>query len=66
MEKDKIIVIPTYNESDTIESLISEVLKIQPDADILIVDDNSPDGTGRLIDRLSGRDSRVRFQEGYV
>ena len=60
MEKDKIIVIPTYNESDTIESLISEVLKIQPDADILIVDDNSPDGTGRLIDRLSGRDSRVR------
>ena len=60
MARDRIIVIPTYNESDTIENLISEILKIQPDADILIVDDNSPDGTGRLIDKLSGKDQRIK------
>ena len=48
----KLIVIPTYNEIKNIEQLLAEIYKIQSDANVLIVDDNSPDGTGKLIDKL--------------
>ncbi|MDQ3156146.1 MAG: polyprenol monophosphomannose synthase [Actinomycetota bacterium] len=44
-----VIVIPTYNEADNIVALLNEVLLAEPDADVLVVDDNSPDGTGRLV-----------------
>lgn len=44
-----IIVIPTYNEADGIEIALDAVLRAQPDADILVVDDNSPDGTSALV-----------------
>lgn len=57
---DKIVVIPTYNESDTIKPLASEILKAYPGTDILIVDDNSPDGTGRIIDEMAASDGRIR------
>ena len=46
------IVIPTYNECDNIEKLLVEDFRENPDVEILIVDDNSPDGTGKLIDNL--------------
>lgn len=48
-----IIVIPTYNERDNIQPLAEEILKIVPKAKILIVDDNSPDGTGGVADALA-------------
>ena len=44
----------TYNEAENIESWVRRVTMAAPDADILVVDDNSPDGTGRILDRLAG------------
>jgi len=54
-----LIVIPTYNERSNLEALVGAVLRAAPSAQILIVDDASPDGTGALADALSGADSRV-------
>ena len=44
-----IVVIPTYNEALGVEAVLDAVLDSAPDADILVVDDNSPDGTGLLV-----------------
>ncbi|SNB45270.1 polyprenol monophosphomannose synthase [Geobacter sp. DSM 9736] len=55
-----IVVIPTYNERDNIENLVQEVLAQHPDIHVLIVDDNSPDGTGIMADRLASENKRVR------
>jgi len=47
------IVIPTYNEAKNIEDLIAKILFLHPDLNIIVVDDNSPDGTGVVADALS-------------
>ncbi len=47
-----IVIIPTYNEKNTIESLVRKIFEIQSDIHILIVDDNSPDGTQMVVDKL--------------
>lgn len=49
----------TYNEALNVEKLIAEIHEQLPDAEILVVDDNSPDGTGKLIDRLGEKDPRI-------
>ncbi|MCA9666003.1 MAG: polyprenol monophosphomannose synthase [Myxococcales bacterium] len=54
-----LIIVPTYNERENIEPLVAEVFKHAPRADLLIVDDNSPDGTGDIADRLASEDERV-------
>lgn len=54
-----VVVIPTYNERDNIEKLAAAVLSQSETIQLLIVDDNSPDGTGELADRISASDSRV-------
>jgi dolichol-phosphate mannosyltransferase len=46
-------VLPTYNERDNIEPIVAAVLSQGPEFDVLIVDDNSPDGTGQIADRLA-------------
>jgi glycosyltransferase involved in cell wall biosynthesis len=48
-----VIVIPTYNESDNIQALVEEILALGDDLQIVIVDDNSPDGTGEIAERLA-------------
>lgn len=48
-----LIVIPTYNEKENIKGLIHLLLEIESKPDILVVDDNSPDGTGEILDKLS-------------
>ncbi len=53
------VVIPTYNERENIALLIGELLTFVPDLTIIIVDDNSPDGTGKVLDDLAARDARV-------
>lgn len=53
------VVIPTYNEKDNVRSLTSAVLAQHPDLHILFVDDNSPDGTGSIIDDLVAEHDRV-------
>jgi dolichol-phosphate mannosyltransferase len=54
-----IIVMPTYNERQNLEIMASRIRESTPDADLLVVDDNSPDGTGDLADKLAEADSRV-------
>jgi len=54
-----IVVIPTYNERDNILLLADAILKQHPSLSILFVDDNSPDGTGELIDSLIATEPRV-------
>ncbi len=49
------VVIPTYNESDNLPSLVAELHRQVPELTIVIVDDNSPDGTGRLADALASQ-----------
>ena len=51
-----IVVVPTYNELANLETLVQKLRQYAPDLHILIVDDNSPDGTGKLADQLSASD----------
>lgn len=53
------IVIPTYNESENIVRLAGEILALPIGAHVIVVDDNSPDGTGPLVDELASREPRV-------
>jgi dolichol-phosphate mannosyltransferase len=55
----KIVVIPTYNEKENVEAITRAVLDVDPDTEVLIVDDNSPDGTGKIADWLAGQNLRV-------
>ena len=54
-----LIIIPTYNEIDNIPLITAEALQHLPRANILIVDDNSPDGTGKVADDLAKQDHRI-------
>ncbi|MBN2289240.1 MAG: polyprenol monophosphomannose synthase [Candidatus Glassbacteria bacterium] len=58
MEK-TLVIIPTYNERENIGKLLEPVLGTAPGVEVLIVDDNSPDGTGELADRIASADPRV-------
>lgn len=53
------IVIPTYNEKKNLRELVDEILNLDIEKNILIVDDNSPDGTGELADELSNQYENV-------
>lgn len=57
-----LIVIPTYNEKENLEKLVEAVFKVVPAAHILVVDDNSPDGTGDIADRLAAADPRIHAE----
>lgn len=54
-----VVFIPTYNEAENLERLVTAIRRISPDSDVLVVDDRSPDGTGEIADRLAAADSRV-------
>lgn len=54
-----LIIIPTYNECENLSPLLGSIFSYAPHADILIVDDNSPDGTGELADQLHEQDTRI-------
>jgi dolichol-phosphate mannosyltransferase len=53
------VIMPTYNERGNIESTVSRVRRAVPGADLLVVDDNSPDGTGEIADKLAAEDSHI-------
>ncbi|NJC72140.1 polyprenol monophosphomannose synthase [Planosporangium thailandense] len=55
-----LVVIPTYNESANIRSIVGRVRRSAPAVDVLIADDNSPDGTGAIADELAAADPQVR------
>ena len=54
-----LIIIPTYNEKENIREITKAILELPYDFNILIVDDNSPDGSGKIADELSEKDSRI-------
>ena len=54
-----IVIIPTYNERENLAALIAAVLAVEPVLQVLVVDDNSPDGTGELADAISLQTPRV-------
>ena len=55
------LVLPTYNEAENVEPLVEAArAKLPPSAQVLIVDDSSPDGTGEIADRLAARHENVR------
>lgn len=54
-----LVIIPTYNEAENIKSIVGRVREAVPDAHVLVADDNSPDGTGKLADELAATDERV-------
>ena len=53
------VIIPTYNESDNIPNLVAQILELPLDAHVIVVDDNSPDGTGTLVDSIATKEPRV-------
>lgn len=58
-----LIIIPTYNELSNIQKLINQLRSTYPSIDLLIVDDNSPDGTGKTVTELSESDSQIKLIE---
>jgi len=56
---DKLIITPTYNEIENLETFVEGVFEHLPETDILVVDDSSPDGTGKLADRLAKDEERI-------
>lgn len=58
---DRLVIIPTYNEKENIENLIRKVFQLTPSFHILIVDDNSPDGTGNIVKNLKNEFKETLF-----
>ncbi|HET9872160.1 MAG TPA: polyprenol monophosphomannose synthase [Propionibacteriaceae bacterium] len=54
-----LVIIPTYNEAENIEWIVGRLRTAVPAADVLIADDNSPDGTGDLADALAAKDRKI-------
>ena len=54
-----LVSLATYNERDNLSALIRDIHTFAPQADVLVIDDNSPDGTGKLADELAALDPRI-------
>ena len=55
-----LVCLPTYDEKDNVVPMTEAILAATPDVDVLIIDDNSPDGTGQLADGIAAREPRVK------
>nr|WP_239109094.1 polyprenol monophosphomannose synthase [Streptomyces coelicoflavus] len=55
-----LVIIPTYNEAENIKAIVTRVREAVPEAHVLVADDNSPDGTGKLADELAAVDDHVQ------
>ena len=60
MTERALVLLPTYNEKDNIEKISRQVIAIDHRIEVLIVDDNSPDGTGQIADRLAAENPRIK------
>ncbi|MFO7660325.1 MAG: polyprenol monophosphomannose synthase [Candidatus Cloacimonadaceae bacterium] len=56
-----LVITPTYNEKENIEKLVNAVLKQSEDIELLIIDDNSPDGTGAIVEKLMESEPRLQI-----
>jgi dolichol-phosphate mannosyltransferase len=57
--KGVVVALPTYNERENLEGIAEAILQSLPEAELLVVDDNSPDGTGTLADTMAAREPRL-------
>lgn len=57
--KSRVVIIPTFDESQNVRLIAAAIHASDPDSHILFIDDNSPDGTGRIIDVMAAADARV-------
>jgi dolichol-phosphate mannosyltransferase len=55
-----VVTLPTYNELENLEKIVGAILTALPEATLLVVDDNSPDGTGQLADTLASQEPRLQ------
>ncbi|MCS7188162.1 MAG: glycosyltransferase, partial [Armatimonadota bacterium] len=55
------ITVPTYNEAENIRSLLVAILQALPNANVVVVDDNSPDGTSEIVGEMSRLDKRIHL-----
>jgi dolichol-phosphate mannosyltransferase len=55
-----LVCLPTYDEKDNVVPVTEAILAATPDVEVLIIDDNSPDGTGQLADGIAAREPRVK------
>lgn len=55
-----LVCVPTYDEAENVGPITRAILEATPDVDVLVIDDNSPDGTGRLADAIAAREPRVQ------
>ena len=60
MPRDTLVIVPTYNEHENIRALAARIMSLSPPVDLLIVDDNSPDGTGEIADELAAQHDAIR------
>ncbi|WP_345786973.1 polyprenol monophosphomannose synthase [Gemmatimonas aurantiaca] len=58
-EERGVVIVPTYNESENVTRIVPRILDQDPRLEVLVVDDNSPDGTGELADELAAENPRV-------
>jgi dolichol-phosphate mannosyltransferase len=56
-----IVVIGTYNEAENVPRLLPDILKLGPEYEAIVVDDNSPDGTGKLVSEMLGSEPRIHL-----
>lgn len=54
-----LVIIPTYNEVENVETIVARTRRANPNVDVLVADDNSPDGTGEIADRIASADDHV-------
>lgn len=64
MMENALVIIPTYNERQNIIRICEKVMELENELDILIVDDNSPDGTGKLADNLAANNKKIHVLHG--
>ena len=57
------IIIPTYNEAQNLPTLVNEIFHLDLDTKIIFIDDNSPDGTGKLADELAKKNNVVIWND---
>jgi dolichol-phosphate mannosyltransferase len=56
---DALVIVPTYNERESLEAVLDRIVASSPGIDVLVVDDNSPDGTGSIADNYASQNPRV-------
>jgi dolichol-phosphate mannosyltransferase len=56
-----LVIVPTYNELENIQKIVPKILKQSPDIEILVIDDNSPDGTANVIEKMMRKNPRLHL-----